>query len=290
MTPAPAPGREAPGAPPGPHGRAALRARTQAHYDRYPFRFDQRAIVQEKLEHRVMGRALQAYAGRDARILDVGCGACRVAHMVRELGRGRVVSLDLSLATLRAAARHAPGPLVNADNQDLPLASGCADLVISNGVIMVTPDARRSFRELARVVRPGGTLVVSVYDRRSWYFPVYRYGSPLVRRLRGWIGDAGLRVTLFPLWHVGVLALLAVALHRPVWLPLEISWHLFHDQLTTPHCTFHTAEELEAWAREAGLGVEERALEAARQLVTLRCLRPSPPPRDAQEGRAEGEA
>jgi len=193
--------------------------------------------------------------------------------MVRELGRGRVVSLDLSLATLRAAARHAPGPLVNADNQELPLASGCADLVISNGVIMVTPDARASFRELARVVRRGGTLVVSVYDRRSWYYPVYRFGSPVVRRLRDWIGDAGLRVTLFPLWHAGVLVLLAAALRRPVWLPLDVSWNLFHDQLTTPHCTFHTAEELEEWARDAGLHVEECRLEAARQLVTIRCTR-----------------
>jgi len=250
-----------------------LRARTQAHYDRHPFRFDTRAIVQEKLENRVMGRAIRAL-GPDARIVDVGCGACRVAHLVREIGRGCVVSLDLSLATLRSAARHAPGPLVNADNLDLPLRTGCADLVISNGVIMVTPDARTSFGELARIVRPGGTLVVSVYDRRGWYYLLYRLGSPAVRRLRDWIGEPGLRVTLFPLWHVAVLALLAVTLRRPHWLPLQMSWHLFHDQLTTPHCTFHTAEELEGWAVENALRVEERRLEAARQLVTLRCVKP----------------
>jgi SAM-dependent methyltransferase len=194
--------------------------------------------------------------------------------MLRELGKARAVSLDLSLATLRAARVHDPGPLVAADNLHLPLRSGCADLVISNGVIMVTPDARASFRELARVLRPGGTLVVSVYDRRSWYYPVYRFGSPVVRRLREWIGDAGLRLTLFPLWHLGVLLLLAAALRRPLWLPLGVSWNLFHDQLTTPHCTFHTAPELETWARAEGLSVEEVRLEAARQLVTLRCVRP----------------
>jgi ubiquinone/menaquinone biosynthesis C-methylase UbiE len=251
----------------------ALRARTQAHYDRYPFRFDQRAIVQEKLEHRVMGRALAARRGAPGRVLDVGCGACRVAHMVHELRAGTPVSLDVSRATLRAASRHAPGGLVNADNLRLPLRSGCADLVISNGVIMVTPDARASFRELARVVGPGGTLVVSVYDRRSWYYPVYRFGSPIVRRLRDWIGDAGLRVTLFPLWQAGVCGLLTAVLRRPLWVPLDVSWNLFHDQFTTPHCTFHTREELEAWAREEGLVVEETALEAARQLVTLRCTR-----------------
>jgi SAM-dependent methyltransferase len=252
-----------------------LRTRTQAHYDRYPFRFDQRAIVQEKLENRVMGRAIQALPGGGSRVLDVGCGACRVAHMVREVGKGRVVSVDLSLATLRAAARHDPGPLVNADNLSLPLRSGCADLVISNGVIMVTPDARAAFAELARVVRPGGTLVVSVYDRHGWYYPVYRFGSPVVRKLRDWIGDGGLRATLFPPWHAGVLVLLAIALRRPMWLPLEVSWNLFHDQFTTPHCTFHTEDELVGWARAEGLVVEETRLEAARQLVTLRCTRPA---------------
>lgn len=249
-----------------------LRTRTQAHYDLHPFRFDTRAIVQEKLENRVMGRAIRALPP-DARIVDVGCGACRVAHLVRAVGLERVVSLDVSLATLRSALRDAPGALVNADNMDLPLQTGCCDLVISNGVIMLTPDAHTSFDELARIVRPGGTLVVSVYDRRGWYYPLYRFGSPAVRRLRDWIGEPGLRATLFPLWHVVVLALLAVTLRRPHWLPLDMSWHLFHDQLTTPHCTFHTAEELEAWARGAGLCVEERRLEAARQLVTLRCVK-----------------
>jgi len=251
-----------------------LRGLTQAHYDRHPFRFDTRAIVQEKLENRVMGRAIRAQ-GPEARIVDVGCGACRVAHLVRTAGGGRVVSVDISLATLRSAARHAPGPLVNADNMELPLRSDCADLVISNGVIMVTPDAHASFDELARIVRPGGILVVSVYDRRSWYHPIYRFGSPVVRKLRDWIGEPGLRVTLFPLWHLAVLALLAITLRRPHWLPLDMSWHLFHDQLTTPHCTFHTAEELGEWARESSLRVEECRHEAARQLLTLRCSKPT---------------
>ena len=161
---------------------------------------------------------------------------------------------------------------------NLPIRSDVADLVISNGVIMVTPDVRASFDELVRVTRPGGTLVLSVYDRRSWYYPVYRIGSPIVRRVRDLLGDIALKLTFFPLWHIGVLLLMAIVMRKPFWIPLETSWNLFHDQFTTPHCTFHTVEEVTGWAKSAGLAVEESKSEAARQLITFRLRKPGANP------------
>jgi hypothetical protein len=53
-------------------GRLAKRADTRAHYDKYPFRFDQRVILDEKMERRLMGAAIQEIRDPDARILDVG--------------------------------------------------------------------------------------------------------------------------------------------------------------------------------------------------------------------------
>lgn len=182
---------------------------------------------------------------------------------------------------------------------ELPIRSDVADLVISNGVIMVTPDARKSFGELVRVTKPGGTLVVSVYARDSWYHPVYRYGSPIVRKLRDWIGDTGLKLTLFPFFYVGTAVLLAVVMRRPMWIPIEISWNLFHDQFTTPHCTFHTVEEVAGWAEASGVICEERKREAPNQLITFRLHKPLPGRAsvslrgtlgDADERHAEGRA
>jgi len=234
------------------------RSRTRDHYDHYPFRFDQRVIVDEKMDKRVMGRAIGALpeAASGSRIFDVGCGACRVAHMVRDAGKGRCIGVDLSFETLRSAREHNPDPMLNADNMRLPIRSDVADLVISNGVIMITPDARASFMELARITRPGGTLVCSVYDRRSWYYPVYRFGGPIVRGLRSVIGDTGLKLTVFPFFHVATLLLLWAVTRKPFWVPIDISFNLFHDQFTTPHCTFHTMEELREWGEEAGLVCE----------------------------------
>lgn len=245
------------------------RGRTQAHYDKYPYRFDQRAIVAEKMENRLMGAAILELPSHGATIFDVGCGACRVAEMVRSAGKGSVISFDISLQTLRDATTHNPSPVLNADNMHLPIRSDTADLVISNGVIMITPDARASFGELARITKPGGTLVVSVYDRRSWYYPVYRFGGPVVRWLRDMIGDGGLRWTVFPLFHIALLAALAILLRKPVWVPFEISWNQFHDQFTTPHCTFHTVEEILSWGESEGLHCEENRSEAAKQLISF---------------------
>ena len=253
-----------------PRSRGAARERTRAHYDRYPFGFDQEEILAEKLERRVMGEAIRATRPGDL-VLDVGCGASRVARLVRRTSGALAVGLDLSLASLRGGRR--AGPLVQGDNLHLPFRSGCADLVISNGVIHHTPDAHAAFLELARVLRPGGTLVVSVYDRRSWYYPVYRWLGALVRGLRRTIGDRGLRITVFPLFHLAVLVLLPLATRRRLFLPVEASWNLFHDQLTTPQASFHSFEELACWAREAGLDCVEERSEAAHQLATCRLRR-----------------
>jgi SAM-dependent methyltransferase len=247
---------------------------TRAHYDRHPFGFDQEEILAEKLERRVMGEAIRATRPGDL-VLDVGCGASRVARLVHRTSGALTVGVDLSLRSLSASRALAQGPLVQGDNLRLPFRSGCADLVISNGVIHHTPDPRRAFLELARVLRPGGTLVVSVYDRRSWYRPVYRLLGGLVRWLRRAIGDRGLRITVFPLFHLGLLVFLPLATRRRLFLPVETSWNLFHDQLTTPRASFHDFEELAGWAREAGLACVEQRREAARQLATARCVRPA---------------
>jgi SAM-dependent methyltransferase len=250
----------------------AVQRSTRAHYDCYPFGFDQEEILAEQLERRVLGEAIRATRPDDL-VLDVGCGASRAARLVRRTSGARTIGVDLSLRSLRASRAAAPGPLVQGDNLRLPFRSGCADLVISNGVIHHTPDARAAFRELARVLRPGGTLVVSVYDRRSWYRPVYRLAGGAVRALRRAIGDRGLRWTVFPLFHVALQAFLPVATRRRLFVPPATSWNLFHDQLTTPRASFHEFEEVAAWAREAGLDCVEQRREAARQLATSRLVK-----------------
>jgi len=102
-------------------------------------------------------------------VLDLGSGPGLDALLAaRQVGpSGRVVGVDMTPAMIdkarRAAARLSlghvefrPGRL-----EALPLEDGSVDAVTSNCVINLVPDKRAVFTEVARVLRPGGRMVIS---------------------------------------------------------------------------------------------------------------------------------
>jgi len=99
------------------------------------------------------------------RVLDAGCGTGRALPPLRgAVGpSGTVLGVDLTLAMLQAAVRagrdHA-GLLVLADVAALPLATGSLDAVFAAGLVAHLPDPAANLRELARVVRPSGSLAL----------------------------------------------------------------------------------------------------------------------------------
>jgi SAM-dependent methyltransferase len=106
-------------------------------------------------------------AGR--RVLDAGCGMGRYLRIAAECG-ARVVGLDLSQAV--RAARELTADLVGValvrgDLLRPPLADGTFDHIYSLGVLDHTPDPRAAFLALARLLRPGGRIVVWVYPREK---------------------------------------------------------------------------------------------------------------------------
>lgn len=130
---------------------------------------------------------------RGARVLDVGCGdgvlACAAAS------RGAVViGIDPDPAMLDAARARAERAAVEADFTDgrierLPFADASFDMVAAVTVLCFVGDASAACREMARVLRPGGRLVLGELGRWSLWAGI--------RRLRGWLGAATWRAARF---------------------------------------------------------------------------------------------
>lgn len=100
------------------------------------------------------------------KVVDAGSGAgfdCFVA--VHQVGPdGKVVGIDMLAEMLeKARAGAAKMGLANVEFregliEEMPVEDGWADVVISNGVINLVADKKRGFREIWRVLRPGGML------------------------------------------------------------------------------------------------------------------------------------
>jgi arsenite methyltransferase len=102
-------------------------------------------------------------------VVEVGSGAGFDAILAaRQVGStGCVIGVDMTQAMLeKAGANAARLGLGNIEfrhgyAEELPVADGTADVVISNGVINLSPDKQAVFREIARVLKPGGRIQIA---------------------------------------------------------------------------------------------------------------------------------
>jgi len=107
-----------------------------------------------------------ACAHGDETVADIGCGnGAYLAELARRGHAGRVLGVDLSAGMLSAARRRAPAAaLATGDAAALPLRDRAADLTLSAHMLYHVPDPGAAARELRRITRPGGTVLVVLND------------------------------------------------------------------------------------------------------------------------------
>jgi len=111
-------------------------------------------------------------AGKD--VLEIGCGTGVHAKLLAAAG-ARVTAVDLTPTAVELTRRRLElagldADVREADAESLPFPDGSFDFVWSWGVIHHSESTERVAAEIARVLRPGGTLALMVYHRTSITF------------------------------------------------------------------------------------------------------------------------
>jgi ubiquinone/menaquinone biosynthesis C-methylase UbiE len=127
------------------------------------------------------------------RVLDLGSGDGLLTTNLATMG-AFAVGLDIDRAALRVAATrgNAPGDAaryVEGRIEQLPFRDATFDVVVAVTVLCLVPDRPTVVREAARVLRPGGRLIVG--DLGRWNLWAAK------RRVKGWLGPSPWRSARF---------------------------------------------------------------------------------------------
>jgi SAM-dependent methyltransferase len=140
--------------------------------------------------HKLMERLIPT--DRETRFLEVGCGtALDTCLLAQRRPLARAVAADLSHEAMTVAQRYAAEmgvhlELLVGDLQTLPFPDGEFDLVFSQGVLEHFEDPLPCVREQARVLKPGGILLVDVPQKYNWYTVMKRHAMREGRWAWGW--------------------------------------------------------------------------------------------------------
>jgi SAM-dependent methyltransferase len=178
----------------------------------------------------------QAIPG-DAVVLEMGCGTGQLSLFLASADRS-VIGADLSRPSLElardAATRYGVRSVdfIETDLQAPGLRRGAFDVVICSGVLHHTPDPRASFAAVAQLARPGGVVVIGLYNA---------YARVPLRVRRGLARLTGFR--WIP-WDPVLRDRRGEPARRQAWL---------RDQYQHVEEHRHTLREVQRWFRENGV-------------------------------------
>lgn len=220
---------------------AEIKAKVVGMYSKHPWPGSRQTDEEMGWRLRVLGISPDDYKGR--KVIELGCGTGEYALWYATHGAQNVVGVDLSEGSLErastAADRHKVKNVqfVKQDLLALDYPDNQFDYSYSVGVLHHTGDPFRGFREMVRVTRPGGVVVVSLYNTYTRFW--LRGKQSICRWLGGDDIDARARWgrRLFPLtmWSLN---------KRYHGLNYE---EISYDIFGFPHESIHTANEVLQW-------------------------------------------
>lgn len=147
-------------------GRVPRSSRTPSLFDRWSRTYD-RVALQQSTYRPVHDAVIERLDGLDPEaVLDLGCGTGRLTRrLVHRFPAATVIGLDLSDGMLGEAAAELHDEtsprLVRGDALALPIRSGSVDAVVCTESFHWYPDQAKVLDDVARILRPGGRLVIA---------------------------------------------------------------------------------------------------------------------------------
>jgi SAM-dependent methyltransferase len=142
-------------------------------YERSPFPGyalrDSLSSLRARAERSEFARLLDHAIPSDAHVLDIGCGTGQLSLYLARTDR-LVIGADVARAPLRLAAAAARQfgvdrvQFVETDLHRPGLRKGCFDVVYASGVLHHTANPRAAFARVVPLVRPGGMIVIGLYN------------------------------------------------------------------------------------------------------------------------------
>lgn len=211
-------------------------------YEETPFPnyddMDSRETLRKKARLGVFARILDEQIPSDALVLDAGSGTGQLTNFLGMDWRRRVIGADVCMNSLKLAKgfRDRFG-IVNADFLQMnlyrpPFADASMDVIISNGVLHHTADPEGGFRAILTKLKPGGYILVGLYNWLGRLPTLWR------RRLIEVFGDRMASLDR---------RLRGERLNTGRWA----AW--FRDQYRHPHESKHSMDEVLGWFERNGV-------------------------------------
>ncbi len=168
-------------------------------YEDFADKFDEVVNMYDtrKRVHTVFDELLKDDDLRGRRVLDAGCGTGWFSAAAVHRG-GKVTSLDLGEKLLAKVAQKCESERKVGSVLEMPFGDDVFDFVISSEVIEHVPDPVKAIREMHRVLKPGGTLVLTT-PNRLWYGALWIANAFRLRPYQGlenWSGWFRMKRTL----------------------------------------------------------------------------------------------
>ena len=209
--------------------------RVRSFYETHPFPsydgLEEYGDLVSKGRSNAFARGLLDAIGYNKRVLECGCGTGQLAHFL-QLNNNHVLGVDICLASLKLAVEHKRrnqlrrSSFVQMNVFDLALKDESFDVVLSQGVLHHTFDARAAFAAMVRKAKRGGIVMVGLYNRPA--------------RLPTWVRSKLVRL-LGPRIDFVVRRRIRDAAKARVWV---------RDQYYNPHETWHSIGEVLRWFEE----------------------------------------